>query len=159
RDFVDHFHTCFVLKALAKIEHVTGSAKCRTAIEQGVGYYVKNLFTPGGLPAPFSKAPRLTVYRHELYDYAECINVAVLLEGRFPELDKILAGVIADLLARWQKPDGSFRARRLLIGWDNVPMHRWAQSQMFRSLSFFLSQNVNKPEAGIRRDTLKLVGS
>ena len=24
RDFVDHFHTCFVLKALAKIEQLTG---------------------------------------------------------------------------------------------------------------------------------------
>jgi hypothetical protein len=159
RDFVDHFHTCFVLKALAKIEQLTGSPRCRTAIERGVGYYVKNLFDASGLPAPFSKAPRLTVYRHELYDYAECINVAVLLEGRFPELDRILAGVITDLLARWQKRDGSFRARKLLVGWDNVPMHRWAQSQVFRSLSFLLSRNVNKPEAGILRDTLKLIGS
>ena len=25
RDFVDHFHTCFVMKALAKIEQLTGS--------------------------------------------------------------------------------------------------------------------------------------
>ena len=29
RDFVDHFHTCFVLKALAKIEELTGSASAR----------------------------------------------------------------------------------------------------------------------------------
>jgi hypothetical protein len=159
RDFVDHFHTCFVLKALAKIEQLTGSPPCRTAIERGVGYYVKNLFDASGRPAPFSKAPRLTVYRHELYDYAECINVAVLLEGRFPELDRILAGVITDLLARWQKRDGSFRARKLLVGWDNVPMHRWAQSQVFRSLSFLLSRNGNKPEAGILRDTLQPMGS
>ena len=90
RDFVDHFHTCFVLKALAKIEQLTGSAQCRSAIERGVGYYVKNLFDANGLPMPFSKPPRLTVYRRELYDYAECINVAVLLQGRFPELDRIL---------------------------------------------------------------------
>ena len=41
-------------------------------------------------------------------------------------------------LARWIKRDGSFRARRLLLGWDNVPMHRWAQSQMFRSLALLL---------------------
>ncbi|MGA8223975.1 MAG: hypothetical protein WB780_20165 [Candidatus Acidiferrales bacterium] len=159
RDFVDHFHTCFVLKALAKIEQLTGSAQCRKAIESGVSYYVSNLFDADGLPKPFSKAPRLTVYRNELYDYAECINVAVLLEGRFPELDRILTGVLADLLARWQKPDGSFRARKLLVGWDNVPMHRWAQSQVFRSLSFFQSRKLKKPEADDLRDTLKAVGS
>jgi len=155
RDFVDHFHTCFVLKALAKIEQLTGSSGCRNAIERGVSYYVGNLFDPKGLPTPFSKAPRLTVYRHELYDYAECINVAVLLNGRFPELDRILLGVVTDLLVRWQKLDGSFRARKLLVGWDNVPMHRWAQSQVFRSLCFFLSRNLKKPQDGISGDTLQ----
>jgi hypothetical protein len=146
RDFVDHFHTCFVLKALAKIEQLTGSPECRSAIERGINYYVKNLFDAKGLPKPFSKAPRLTVYRHELYDYAECINLGVLLYGRFPELDRILSGVVTDLLVRWQRRDGSFRARQLLAGWDNVPMHRWAQSQAFRSLSFLLSRELKKPQ-------------
>jgi hypothetical protein len=154
RDFVDHFHTCFVLKALAKIEQLTGSAPSRSAIERGVGYYVKNLFDANGLPKPFSKPPRLTVYRRELYDIAECINLAVLLQGRFPDLDRILALVLNDLLQRWQKSDGSFRARELLVGWDNVPMHRWAQSQVFRSLCFFLSKNLTKSEGGAYKDSL-----
>ena len=143
RDFVDHFHTCFVLKALAKIEQLTGCIQCRTAIERGITYYLRNLFDAQGLPIPFSKAPRLTVYRRELYDYAECINLAALLYGRFPDLDRTLDDVLRDLLARWQKPDGSFRARELLIGWDNVPMHRWAQSQLFRSLCLLLSRELN----------------
>jgi hypothetical protein len=154
RDFVDHFHTCFVMKALAKIEQLTGSAHCRSAIERGGGYYMENLFDSNGLPIPFSKAPRLTVYRRELYDYAECINVAVLLQVRFPELDRILSLVLTDLLQRWQRPDGSFRARELLVGWDNVPMHRWAQSQVFRSLCFFLSKNLTKSEHGDYKDSL-----
>jgi hypothetical protein len=128
RDFVDHFHTCFVLKALSKIE----------AIERGVAYYVRHLFDERRLPKPFSRAPRLTVYRRELYDYAECVNVATLLRGRSARLDSILAAVVVDLLARWRKPDGSFRARELFVGWDNVPMHRWAQSQLFRSLALLL---------------------
>jgi hypothetical protein len=146
RDFVDHFHTCFVLKALAKIEELTGSPECRNAIQRGVSYYVKNLFDAEGLPKPFSKRPRLTVYRRELYDYAECINLGVLLQGRFPELDRIVSLVLKDLLKRWQKSDGSFRARQLLIGWDSVPMHRWAQSQVFRSLSFYLAKNLSALE-------------
>jgi hypothetical protein len=136
RDFIDHFHTCFVLKALAKIEALTVDPRITRAIERGVDYYVKNLFDEEGMPRPFSRRPRLTVYRNELYDYAECINLAVLLRGRFPALDEVLAHVID--LGDWQKPDGSFRARKLLLGWDNTPMHRWAQSQMFRSLCFFL---------------------
>jgi hypothetical protein len=143
RDFVDHFHTCFVLKALTKIEELTGCLRCRSAIERGISYYLKNLFDTSGLPVPFSRSPRLTVYRRELYDYAECINLCVLLFGRFPQLDRTLSTVITDLLARWQKADGSFRARELMVGWDSVPMHRWAQSQVFRSLCFLLSRNLN----------------
>jgi uncharacterized protein YyaL (SSP411 family) len=140
RDFVDHFHTCFVLKALAKIERMTGHEGCRQAIEKGMKYYMANLFDETGLPKPFSKAPRLTIYRRELYDYAECINLGVLLKGRFEKLDKLIIGVLEDLLSRWQKLDGSFRSRQLLIGWDNIPMHRWAQAQIFRSLCFLLYQ-------------------
>jgi hypothetical protein len=138
RDFVDHFHTCFVLKALAKIEKMTGHEGCGEAIERGVKYYLKNLFDERGLVKPFAKPPRLTVYKRELYDIAECLNLGVLLKGRFKELDRIVENVLRDLLARWRKPDGSFRSRELLFGWDNVPMHRWGQSQIFRSLCFLL---------------------
>jgi hypothetical protein len=139
RDFVDHFHTCFVLKALAKIERLTGDRACAEAIERGVSYYVARLFDEQGLPLPFAKAPRLTVYRRELYDYAECINLGNLLAGRFPELDRRRAAAVDDLLGRWIQPDGSFKSRQLRLGWDLVPMHRWAQAQTFRSLCGVLS--------------------
>jgi hypothetical protein len=138
RSFIDHFHTCFVLKALAKIEEMTACRACTQAIEKGISYYVKNLFDSNGLPKPFSRRPRLTVYRRELYDYAECVNLAVLLRGRFPELDQHLSAVLSDVLDSWQTREGSFRSRRLLVGWDATPMHRWAASQLFRSLCLLL---------------------
>lgn len=138
RDFVDHFHTCFVLKALSKIEQLVENPALTSAIDRGVSYYVGNLFDEEQLPRPFSRRPRMTVYKNELYDMAECVNLAVLLRGRFSALDDILSAVVNR--DEWQKRDGSFRSRRLFLGWDNVPMHRWAQSQMFRSLTLLLRQ-------------------
>jgi hypothetical protein len=157
RDFVDHFHTCFVLKALAKIQRITASEACASAIHNGVHYYVTNLIDDAGLPKPFSRAPRLTVYKRELYDYAECLNICLLLCDKFPSLDKTLSTVVGDLLRRWRKPDSSFRSRELLIGWDTVPMHRWGQSQIFRSFCLLLSmpktiQQVS-PHQTARRET------
>jgi hypothetical protein len=140
RDFVDHYHTCFVMKALAKIHALTGHAATLEALRKGVNYYLKNLFDDDGLPKPFSKAPRLTVYKRELYDCAECINLCMLLRDRFPALETTLETVVREILVNWVKRDGSFRSRRLHLGWDNVPMHRWAQSQMFRSLAFYLHE-------------------
>jgi hypothetical protein len=140
RDFVDHFHTSFVMKALAKIQALTGDEGCEEALAKGVNYYLKNLFDEDGLPKPFSKAPRLTVYKRELYDCAECINLCLLLRDRFPQLETTLTTVVEGILKDWIKPDGSFRSRRLHLGWDNVPMHRWGQSQMFRSLAYYLCE-------------------
>jgi hypothetical protein len=140
RNFVDHFHTCFVMKALAKIHALTGYEGCDEALARGMEYYLRNLFDKDGLPKPFSKAPRLTVYKRELYDCAECINLCLLLRDRFPQLETTLETVVSGILKNWIKPDGSFRSRRLHLGWDNVPMHRWGQAQMFRSLAFFLCE-------------------
>lgn len=146
RDFVDHFHTCFVMKALVKIERITSHEGCRAAIEKGVRFYLSELFDRQGLPKPFAKAPRLTVYRNELYDYAECINLSTLLKGRFQDLDRKADHVVGDLLGRWQKKDGSFRSRKLIFGWDDVPMHRWGQSQIFRSLCLSLRTGADSED-------------
>jgi hypothetical protein len=148
RHFVDHFHTCFVMKALAKIQALTHDAAILDALGRGVRYYMDNLFDTDGLPKPFAKAPRLTVYKRELYDCAEAINLCLLLRGRFPECATTLETVVAGILKDWVKPDGSFRARRLMFGWDNVPMHRWAQSQMFRSLACY--QREQYPAMGVK---------
>lgn len=137
RTFVDHFHTCFVLKALVKIDDLWGEGYCRPAIDRGVQFYTTRLFNADGLPVPFAKAPRLTVYRHELYDFAECINLGVLLRGRFRRLDDLVDRTVADVLTRWLQPSGSFRSRRLLLGWDNEPMFRWGHAAMMRSLALY----------------------
>jgi hypothetical protein len=160
RDFVDHFHTCFVMKALAKIHSLTGHKACLEALSRGVKYYLDNLFDVDGLPRPFAKAPRLTVYKRELYDCAECINLCLLLRDRFPQLQTTLHTVVADITHDWLARDGSFRSRRLLLGWDNVPMHRWAQSQMFRSLAFWLRESrIGRGNAGPSRSAREFNGS
>lgn len=138
RGFIDHFHTCFVLKGLVKAERVISDAALTSAIEKGVAYYVDHLFDEAGLPKPFAKRPRLTVYRRELYDCAECLNIGLLLRGRFPRLDGVVRSTLLEILQNWVLPAGHFRSRRLLLGWDNVPMHRWGQSEMFRSLTLWL---------------------
>jgi hypothetical protein len=140
RNFIDHFHTCFVLKGLVKAERLTGEEALTRAIERGVRYYVNNLFDTDGLPKPFARRPRMTVYRRELYDCAECLNLGVLLDGRFPRLDEVVARTLDEILGNWVQPSGAFRGRRLLAGWDNVPMHRWGQSEMFRALALMLRE-------------------
>jgi hypothetical protein len=153
--FIDHYHTCFVLKALTKIERLTGHEGCRTAIARGVEYYFKNLIDERGLPKPFAKPPRLIIYRRELYDLAEAINLSLLLRDRFPQFNTLLQTCLEELLHRWQMKNGAFPTRQLLIGWNRVPMHRWGLSIAFRSLALYLhletarnKQPASAPSAG-----------
>jgi hypothetical protein len=143
-DFVDNFHTCFVLKHLTNIELISERQDVREAISLGTKYFVANLLDENNLPIPFAKAPRLTVYKRELYNYAELINLAIILNGTITELEGVAEAALEDLFSRWQKKDGSFRSRQLLFGWDNCPMHRWAQSQIFRSLTLYLYTEMGK---------------
>jgi hypothetical protein len=152
RNFVDHYHTCFVMKALAKIHSLTEHENTLQALAKGIDYYLNNLFAEDGLPKPFSKAPRLTVYKRELYDCAECINLCLLLRDRFPKLQGTLQTVVDAIVKDWIKPDGSFRSRKLHLGWDNVPMHRWGQAQMFRALTWYLRETrlISSDESDVR---------
>ena len=130
------------MKGLAKVEKLTGNEGCRRALERGVAYYLANLFDEEGLPKPFSKAPRMTVYRRELYDCAECLNLGVLMGKAVPQMEQVVERVTGDILDNWTKRDGSFRSRKLFLGYDNVPMHRWGQSEIFRSFSLILARGA-----------------
>ena len=57
RDFVDHYHTCFVMKALTKVHALTGHAATLKALGKGVSYYLSNLFDADGLPKPRPSMP------------------------------------------------------------------------------------------------------
>jgi len=144
RGFIDHFHTCFVMKGLAKVWKLTGHEACQKALQKGVKYYLASLFDERGIPKPFAQAPRMTVYRCELYDCAECLNLVALLQDDFPEMRAVGDRVTTDILDRWRLRSGSFRSRKLLVGWDNVPMHRWGQSEIFRSLALRLPPQPEK---------------
>jgi hypothetical protein len=134
-DFVDNFHTCFVLKNLFKTWALTGDEEVREAIGTGYRFYLDRLLDETGRPIPFARQSRVTLHRRDLYDYAEGINLAHLLQGEVPAARGVLEGLVRDLIERWILPDGHFVTRELLVGRNTVPYHRWAQSQTFAALA------------------------
>jgi hypothetical protein len=132
--FVDNFHTCLVLKNLVKAWRVLGDEELRAAIETGYGFYKAHLLDGRGLPVPFARAQRLTLQRRDLYDFAEGINLGLLLADMDPDASVIATDLLAHVLARWVLEDGHFVTRETVFGRNTIPYHRWAQAQMFRAL-------------------------
>jgi hypothetical protein len=133
--FVDNFHTCFVLKNLFKAWRISGDDAAKTALELGYRYYRSHLLDDRGRPRPFARPQRLVLHRGDLYDYAEGIYLGELVRETIPEAGEVLDGLVRELLDGWTLPDGHFVTRKLVVGQNRVPYHRWGQAQTFNALA------------------------
>jgi uncharacterized protein YyaL (SSP411 family) len=134
-DFVDHFHTCFVLKNLAKIYDVVADDRIKRSIEKGFEYYEKSLFYNNGLPRPFSSGGS-RLLKYNLYDFAEAINLGVILRDIVPRsLDRSIE-LAEKTVRQFQLADGHFVTSVDRFGIKNkLAFIRWPQAQMFHSLT------------------------
>ncbi|HYJ91386.1 MAG TPA: hypothetical protein VEV84_08760, partial [Pyrinomonadaceae bacterium] len=106
-DFVDHFHTCFVLKNLVKIYKIHSDPGICEAIERGYTYYKQKLFDRHGLPKPFAEGGN-KLLRYSLYDFAEAISLGVLLRDLIPKAFENSTFIARETVNRFQLADGHF---------------------------------------------------
>jgi hypothetical protein len=137
--FIDHFHTCFVLKNLFKLNRTLRNHDVKHAVERGYRWYRENLFDEQSTPRSFAIAPRLQIVRLEMYNAAEAISLGVLLRNEIPEAFALAQGLAARFLRGQQVRKGHWVTRVYMGGIRHtVPFLRWPQSQLFLALSNFL---------------------
>jgi hypothetical protein len=138
--FIDHFHTCFVLKNLHKLNLRLQNSSVVEAIRRGFDYYRKHLFAADGLPASFALAKRTRLVRWELYDFAEAITLGSLLNAYIPGALDVAESLAKLLCQRFQSPEGHFATRIYKGGFKHTfPYLRWPQAQLFYAMTNFLS--------------------
>lgn len=135
-DFIDHFHTCFVLKNLFKINLRLNNPVVTEAIKKGYAYYRKELFYADGLPKGFAKQPRTQIVHLEMYNFAEAITLGALLKDLIPIAFEHAQQLAAILREQYQLADGHFVSRVYRGGFRHTfPFLRWPQAQLFYSLT------------------------
>jgi hypothetical protein len=134
--FIDHFHTCFVLKNLYKINRHLQSDDVRNALHNGYHYYREALFDEHTSPRSFAVAPRVQIVRLEMYNMAEAINLGSLLKDEIPEAFELAQTLAARLICDYQLPAGHW-VTRIYVGGirHTTPFMRWPQSQLFYALT------------------------
>ena len=137
--FIDHFHTCFVLKNLHKIWLMHPEPAIRAALHQGWAYYRRELFDAADNPKAFAIEPRTQLVRLEMYNFAEAITLGALLKDEIPEAFALAQKLAARLVGQHQLPAGHFVTRVFRGGMRHkVPFLRWPQSQLFYALTNLL---------------------
>jgi hypothetical protein len=137
--FIDHFHTCFVLKNLLKINRVVGSVAVVRAIEKGWAFYRRALFHNDDTPKSFAVEPRTQLTRVEVYNFAEAITLGTLLKASIPEAFALARRLTQKAIREYQLADGHFVTRTFRGGLRHTtPFLRWPQAQMFLALTNML---------------------
>jgi hypothetical protein len=137
--FIDHFHTCFVLKNLYKLNRYLRNEEVKQAIWNGYRYYREALFDEDDNPKSFSIAPRMQIVRNEMYNFAEAINLCTLLGAESPEAFSLACKLSHRVLKQYRLRDGHFITRTYLGGFRHtLPFLRWPQAQMFHAITSLL---------------------
>lgn len=138
--FIDHFHTCFVLKNLFKINQRLKNPVVTTAVRNGFDYYRKHLFYADGLPKGFAIQPRTQIVKLEMYNFAESITLGALLRDEIPGALAMAEELATILFEKYQLAEGYFVSRVYRGGIRHTfPFLRWPQAQMFYSLTNLLA--------------------
>jgi hypothetical protein len=144
--FVDHFHTCFVLKNLHKLNRFLASAEVTRAIEKGWAYYRRALFHGDGVPKSFAIEPRAQLAQVEVYNFAEAVTLGVLLADTIPGALEAARRLASIAIADYQLADGHFVTRVYRGGFRHtVPFLRWPQAQVFLALTNMLRAAQSAP--------------
>jgi hypothetical protein len=150
--FIDHFHTCFNLKNLWRINQHLNDPRVTHSVDSGYRYYRKALFNDDGLPRSFAIQPRTQLVRLEMYNIAEAITLGVLIRERHPNAFEDARRLAAYLIEQHQHRPGYFTTRVFLGGFRHKqPFLRWPQAQLFYALTNLLqamrSEKSDRSEA------------
>lgn len=129
--WVDGFHTAYVLDGLYDVWRTTGDDEVLASLKDGVSAYIEGLFAQGGVP----KYTNVSLYPVDIHSAASAIRILV----RAAELDERSEGLAREV-ARWTlanlyDPQGHFYYQKTRWYTNRIPYVRWSQSHMLAGLA------------------------
>jgi len=127
--WIDNFHTGYVLTALRRIGQVLNTPEFVAAVERGYSFWKSHFFTTAGAPK---------YYAERLYPIdIHCASQAILTFLAFSQQDAEAVTRARDL-AHWtvkhmQMPSGEFRYQIHPAYGIDIPYMRWSQAWMQRA--------------------------
>jgi len=140
QNFIDNYHTGFVLRQLYSIWHLTEKSEIFNSLKKGYKYYIDNFFENKTIP----KLMKNRKYRIDIHSSAESINCLSELSKDFPE------GIeIAENVANWTIDNlqdekgyfyhGIFKSRIIGVPFKSkIAYIRWGQAWMLKGLTNLL---------------------
>ncbi|GAB5410846.1 MAG: hypothetical protein BalsKO_32110 [Balneolaceae bacterium] len=147
QNFVDNYHTGFVLRMLGSCYHYTKREDVKIALEKGLEFYISNFFLDDGTP----KLKPDQVYRVDIHSATEAINCLTFLseyhEKAFSTSERVLKWTLEHLYDNESKDffyaimKSRFTGRSYT---SKIKYMRWGQAWMLRALSRYILYSEQK---------------
>lgn len=142
-EWVDNFHTGYVLESLAACEPAVGEVA--GALDRGIDYWERELFLPDGTP----KYTPTSLYPLDAHCYAQAIEtwlaVARHCHDGLARAERVASLLIRDFL----DPRGFVRFQRRRLWTNGVAFVRWTTAPSFRALAQILLVRARSRAAGV----------
>ena len=148
-DWVDGFHTGYVLDALGECSAALGDEAAAAARERGLAYYRDNLLGADGTPRYFSDSAQPI----DGQSAAQAIRSFALAAARDPRWLEPAWRVYGYAVRKLRREDGAFVFQRTRLWTNRTPQVRWVQAPMLEALSLLLAVGESaedEPGAGDR---------
>lgn len=127
-DWVDNFHTGYVLEGLAMCDPLF---PVRSQLERGVDYWERKLFLPDGTPKYFAER----AWPIDAHNYAQAIETRLAVASWRPGAVDAAERCARQLVESMLTPDGHVAFQRRRWWTSKVPYVRWTTAPAFRALA------------------------
>ena len=142
-EWVDNFHTAYVLEALAVCAHTVPEAT--DALDRGVEYWQRELFLPDGTP----KYTPGHVFPVDAHCYASAIDAYLALAPWQASAHERAERIAALLVARMLAPSGYVYFQQTRFWLNRVPFVRWTTAPSFKALAGILLSRKRESSASL----------
>ena len=140
-DWVDGYHTGYVLDSLITCLEAGIDAAIPAAVDEGLDYYRRALFLADGTP----KYSSASLYPIDIQCVAQGIQTFALASARRPDTLAHARLVLDFALGRMQRSDGAFVYQRNRWWSVRTPHVRWAAAPMLLALTILLRALGDRP--------------
>lgn len=145
--FIDHYHTCFIIKNLHRANNVLKMNEVAEAVDRGLNYYWANLFDERGLPKPFSRSVRFNIVQYESYDFAECLGLFALFGPHKGFNEDKLNPILKFFMNEFWQREGTIKFRNYRIPTvKGPPYFRFGMSAALLSMAQLLNSPIFNKE-------------
>jgi polysaccharide biosynthesis protein VpsJ len=143
-EWIDSFHTGYVLEALNAFHRYTGSNTYDASLRKGHSFFVESFFLPDGTPRYYAHKT-LPI---DIQCASQAIQTLVNLRALHPDGAAIAETVANWTIANMQDKSGYFYYRTYPSVINKTPMLHWGQATMFAALALldqYLNSRRNEP--------------